>query len=110
MERRVLLAIFMSFVVLYAYQALFVRPAPKPDPSSSTTPVPTSVATPPSSPVPPAETSPTPAAPSSGAIAIVSDSMERDTRIETLRVSAVLTNRGGRLKSWRLKQFRDKRG
>jgi hypothetical protein len=30
MERRVLLAIFLSFIVLYVYQALFVKPVPKP--------------------------------------------------------------------------------
>ena len=31
MERRVLVAIFLSFIVLYAYQALFVKPVPKPE-------------------------------------------------------------------------------
>ena len=30
MERRVLLAIFLSFLVLYVWQALFVKPVPKP--------------------------------------------------------------------------------
>src|SRR5947207_2989983 len=30
MERRVLVAIFLSFIVLYAYQAFIVKPAPKP--------------------------------------------------------------------------------
>ena len=35
MERRVLLAIFLSFLVLYAYQAFFVKPVPKPSPASS---------------------------------------------------------------------------
>src|SRR3954449_9972372 len=29
MERRVLLAIFLAFIVLYAWQALFVKPVPK---------------------------------------------------------------------------------
>jgi len=29
MERRVLIAIFLSFIVLYAYQALVVKPTPK---------------------------------------------------------------------------------
>src|SRR5437763_753916 len=35
MERRVLLAIFLSFLVLYAYQALVVKPVPKPATSAS---------------------------------------------------------------------------
>ena len=30
MERRVLVAIFLSFLVLYVYQALFVKPVPRP--------------------------------------------------------------------------------
>src|SRR5262249_60635833 len=30
MERRVLLAIFLAFLVLYTWQALFVKPVPKP--------------------------------------------------------------------------------
>ena len=30
MERRVLLAIFLAFLVLYVWQALFVKPVPKP--------------------------------------------------------------------------------
>ena len=32
MEKRVLLAISLSFVVLFVYQTLFVKPAPKPAP------------------------------------------------------------------------------
>jgi hypothetical protein len=28
MERRILIAVFLSFLVLYAYQALFVPPPP----------------------------------------------------------------------------------
>ena len=30
MERRVLVAIFLSFIVIYAWQAFFVKPVPKP--------------------------------------------------------------------------------
>ena len=30
MERRVLLAIFLAFLVLYVWQAVFVKPVPKP--------------------------------------------------------------------------------
>jgi len=103
MERRVLIAILLSFVVLYAYQALVVKPAPKPpagtsSPAASQSPSPT--ATPSTAPVT------TPSAPSTAA-ALVGDGAERDVRIETRDVIAVLTNRGARLKSWRLKKYLD---
>ena len=35
------------------------------------------------------------------------DTSEHDVRIETQTVVAVFTNRGGRLKSWRLKRYRE---
>jgi YidC/Oxa1 family membrane protein insertase len=38
---------------------------------------------------------------------VVADSAERDVRIETRDVIAVLSNRGARLKSWRLKKYLD---
>src|SRR5882672_8437468 len=109
MERRVLLAIFLAFIVLYAWQALFVKPTPKPAPgaASSTSvgrggsPAPITGATP-----PPATTVPAAVAPSAAA-AVVSEPAERDVRVETADVVAVFTNRGARLKSWRLKHFKD---
>ena len=106
MERRVLLAIFLSFLVLYAYQALFVRPVPKQTAQTAATP----------SPVPPsaAPQTPEPAAPaaaaSPGLNVLVGDAEEQDVIVETPHIIAVFTNRGGRLKSWRLKQYRDSKG
>ena len=35
MERRVLLAIFLAFLVLYVWQAVFVKPVPKPKNAAS---------------------------------------------------------------------------
>jgi YidC/Oxa1 family membrane protein insertase len=103
MERRVLIAILLSFVVLYAYQALVVKPAPK-SPAATSSPA----AGRSSSPTPTASTAPvtTPSSPSTAA-ALVGDAAERDVRIETRDVIAVLTNRGARLKSWRLKKYLD---
>ena len=53
MERRVLIALFMSFLVLYAYQTFFSKPAPKPassaastEPAAATTPAATNEGTP----------------------------------------------------------------
>jgi YidC/Oxa1 family membrane protein insertase len=125
MERRVLLAIFLSFIVLYAYQALFVRPVPKTastsaTSSSATTQTPSTGAATTTAPVtPPAAvntgaptaTNPTLAtAPAPGTTTLISAGEEQDVRIETPHVIAVFTNRGGRLKSWRLKAYKDNRG
>jgi YidC/Oxa1 family membrane protein insertase len=44
-----------------------------------------------------------------GVTALLGDSEERDVRIETGTVVAVFTNRGARLKSWRLKHYLDAR-
>src|SRR6266545_3103877 len=115
MERRVLLAIFLAFIVLYAWQALFVKPVPKPAATSTSssassasgrgsTAVPSPV-TGAASPAPTA-TSPPPIGPPAAA-PVVSEPTERDVRVETRDVIAVFTNRGARLKSWRLKSFLD---
>jgi YidC/Oxa1 family membrane protein insertase len=108
MERRVLLAIFLAFLVLYVWQAAFVKPVPKPVPGSppttataaATSAAPTS-AQQPAVPIVAAK----PAAPL--APALVADSAEHDVRVETRDVIAVFTNRGARLKSWRLKHYLD---
>jgi YidC/Oxa1 family membrane protein insertase len=127
MERRVLLAIFLSFVVLYAYQALFVRTAPKPATATST---PSASGGAPAANAPAASGTPATAAPAAGVTApgapvvsgtlaatpapdttaVIGDTEERDIRVETPHVVAVFTNRGGRLKSWRLKNYKDNRG
>src|SRR5689334_6511690 len=101
MERRVLVAIFLSFIVLYAYQAFVVKPAPKPAPGSATT---AAKGTQPAAAGPSAtKTAAAPVAAAPAAAALVGDSAERDVRVETRDVIAVFTNRGARLKSWRLK-------
>jgi YidC/Oxa1 family membrane protein insertase len=111
MERRVLLAIFLAFIVLYAWQALFVKPVPKPaarttstatsEPGAALAPSPVTGLAPPVAATVPA------AAPLSTATALITAPAERDVRVETRDVMAVFTNRGARLKSWRLKHFLD---
>jgi YidC/Oxa1 family membrane protein insertase len=111
MERRVLLAIFLSFLVLYVYQALVVKPVP-PQP-----PVTVQGGTPPAS--PPSTPGPGPGLPQAvqppveqpaSATPLVSEPAEREIPVETSDVMAVFTNRGARLKSWRLKHYRDAAG
>jgi YidC/Oxa1 family membrane protein insertase len=108
MERRVLLAVILSMAVLYAYQAFFAPPPPdqsKPAQSPAAT---TAPATPPqpgvvTPPVVAAVTTPAPRV-------LVADAAEREIVVNTADVEAVLTNRGGRLLHWRLKQYFDDNG
>lgn len=103
MERRVLLAITLSFLVLFVYQTLF---PPPPEPAAGTTPAATTAA---GNATSPAAASAAPAAapvPAGGR----SDTEEREFVIETTTVRAVFTNRGARLKSWALKSYADPGG
>jgi len=112
MEKRVLLAIFLSFLVLYVYQAVVVKPTPKPANAAQTAAATTPVAAAPDS---SRNTTPQPAAPSPTAASaqtptaapLVGEPRERDVTVETRDVIAVLTNRGARLKSLRLKHYFD---
>jgi YidC/Oxa1 family membrane protein insertase len=120
MERRVLLAIFLAFLVLYVWQALFVKPVPKPGtagnaPAATGSPVagrstasPTPPAAAPGAALTPEAPLAVPAAPA--AKALVGETNERDVRVETRSVIAVFTNKGARLKSWRLKRYLDHQG
>ena len=118
MERRVFIAIILSFLVLYAYQALFVGPTP---PAAAAKPPAAGAAQ--SSEAAPAAITTTPttapaATPAQAAAAtatpepkaLVSEPSEREITVDTATVQAVLTNRGGRLLHWRLKAYRDDRG
>ena len=51
-----------------------------------------------------------PASTEPAAAPVVADAGERDIRVETHDVIAVFTNRGARLKSWRLKHYLDPQG
>ena len=110
MERRVLIALVLSFLVLYVYQTYVVKPIPKPAPTSAQT-VPTTGGS--LAPVSPAEATgsaatvaPAPSA-APAASTLLGDTTEREIRVETQDVIAVFTNRGARLKSWRLKKYFD---
>src|SRR3954469_4696489 len=121
MERRVLLALFLAFLVLYVWQTVVVKPPVKPPqdgnaPAAAVTP---SGSTPPGAAATPGgatpanaagEASATPPVPTApAAAALVTDAAERDVRVETRDIIAVFTNRGARLKSWRLKHYFDQK-
>jgi YidC/Oxa1 family membrane protein insertase len=109
MERRVLLAIVLSFLVLYLYQTLVLKPVQKP----AGTPAPAAkveTAGSTAQPSPAARTSTGPRLiepPAPAANALVGEKSEREIRVETRDIIAVLTNRGARVKSWRLKHYLD---
>jgi YidC/Oxa1 family membrane protein insertase len=114
MEKRFLLFIFLSLVILTVYQSLVVKPVPKPAPGAVATSSSASTAVKPTQPLPssPAATAaaPTPsvqAPPTVEVPALVGETSERDVKVETADVTAVFTNRGARLKSWRLKRYLD---
>jgi YidC/Oxa1 family membrane protein insertase len=105
MERRVLLAVLLSFVVLYGYQLLF-PPPPEPKPTATgqqTTASPAPEAPQPAQP-PQAEAAPSQVPSSTQAVA------GRDIVVEGAAVRAVFTTRGAVLKSWQLKKYRDETG
>jgi YidC/Oxa1 family membrane protein insertase len=123
MEKRVLLAVVLSFVVLYGYQAMF-PPPPKPatpsgeaapaTPSAPPTQAP-AAATPAAGSSTSAAQAPAAQAPSSStAVAeqpagapVVAARAEQNITFENESVRAVFTTRGGALKSWRLKKYQD---
>jgi YidC/Oxa1 family membrane protein insertase len=105
MEKRVLIAIFLSFLVLYVYQAYVVKPntpaaRPKPVESSQPTGSPKVSA---QTAAAPNETRP--AAVETAPTTLVGEQVERDIVVETAAVRAVFTNRGAELKSWQLKRY-----
>ena len=122
MERRILLAVFLSFLVLYAYQALFIPPAPQ-TPSGAgagaQSSAPAREGGGPTTPATQGGTAATPAAPpapapeadaAQSAAPVLGESAEREITVESETVIAVLSNRGGRVLHWRLKNYRDAQG
>jgi YidC/Oxa1 family membrane protein insertase len=111
MERRVLLAIALSFAVLFAYQAIFVPPPPPdPGPGNVTAPPIASPIAPPIAAPPPGNVSAPVPAPPPLAAPIVGDTEEREVIVDTAKVRAVFTNRGARLRHWILKDYRNDQG
>ena len=113
MERRVLLAVFLSFLVLYMYQALFVPPPPPPGdaPPETQAAAPSPPAAVADAPLQPVTAAPDPlqavdAAPDLQAPdPVVGDTAPRDIVVENDHMRAVFTNRGAKLSSWQLKDY-----
>ncbi len=108
MEKRILLAIVLSFLVLVLYQILFVKKTPSPE-------------TTPEKPVKvekklqkevPSETQPSPSAvpeekEEKKVLEPVSGEVQEQIFIDTSLYQAVWSNKGAVLRSWRLKKYKD---
>jgi YidC/Oxa1 family membrane protein insertase len=111
MEKRLILAIVLSFLVLALYQMVFMKNKPQTEPPVQTE-IPTKTA---ESALPPAvaevqaeakqETPPVEAPPIEEAMA----EAEKQVVIETSLYQAVWSNRGASLRSWKLKEHLDER-
>ena len=106
MERRVLVAISLSFAVLFLYQALILPPTPQniSNPAPQQTVAPSSVG---QAPATSPDTSTPAADPAEASQPLVGESNEREIVVESAHVRAVFTNRGGRLRHWALKNYTD---
>jgi YidC/Oxa1 family membrane protein insertase len=125
MEKRVIIAVVLSFLVLYAYQAMFA-PKPVPKPKALQTELAQGSA------APGAGQSASPAGanaaagvagaagaagaetaapgPASGGTVVVSDTDARDVALDSDTLHAVFSNRGAVLTSWKLKRYKDTAG
>lgn len=114
-ERRLLVAVALSLLVLTAYQFLFPPKPPEVRPVAS--PVPSGPAVG-ASPPGPSGAGPTTPSPTSGGVrptaseSLVPVADERERRVEAQgeEVTVAFSNRGARLVSWQLERFRDAKG
>ncbi|MFN2448151.1 MAG: membrane protein insertase YidC [Vicinamibacterales bacterium] len=109
MERRVLLAISLSFLVLFLYQSFLLPPPPGDVPAPNAVP---QVETPGASPgaTTAAADGSAPLPPPAPVDVVVGEQEERNITVDSGLVRAVFTNRGGRLVSWVLKEYRTSAG
>ncbi len=101
MEKRVLIAVLLSFLVLYAYQAMFPSPPEadqKPVQASKTATAPNASAPAPANPAPSVQNAPAEAV------------AAREVAFENANERIVFTPRGAAIKSWQLKKYHDDHG
>ena len=108
MDKKTLLAIVLSMVVLFVYQTFFVKPPPKKPAAPQQKEAVTGAPAVPAAPSAAGETGAAPAqAPAAKtAAATQAPVREKDIPVETDLYQAVFTTRGGALKSFKLKGYR----
>jgi len=105
MDKRFIAAVGLSILILLGWQYLFPppKPEPRPQPAAQTTAEP---AGPAQATVPePNRAEPTPSGPTVEATDPVAAASDEEVRVETEHFDVTLTNRGGRVLSWKLKGF-----
>ena len=112
MEKRLIVAIVLSFLVLMGYQYFFVKPNKPAEPAAVTTtapaPLPGAAAALEPKKETPAEPQPVPVEPAPAPdTAAVAGRDEQDVVVETSLYRAVWANKGGVLKSWKLKTHKN---
>ena len=119
MERRVLLAFFLSLLVLLAYQSIFAPAPPPGEAEPGTTPstgdvsapvaatAPAAVRPRAAAEAPPAALAPEPVLPDDAVTPVVAGETDRDIVVDTELVRAVFRNRGATLVAWQLKRHVD---
>jgi len=110
MEKRLLLAIVLSFLILIGYQALFVKREPMPEQTPEQL---TEIQRQPETPLPKKEPAPKEEAPQTTAsedLEAVAGDGEEQIIVDTALYRAVWSNKGAVLKSWRLKEHKDPEG
>jgi YidC/Oxa1 family membrane protein insertase len=103
-ERRLLLAVALSLLVLTGYQLLFAPPPAPHDPAAATAspgPAPSAASLRPEAAA---------ASPGEATAPAIADAKERRVEVQGKDATLAFTNRGARLVSWRLERFRDSRG
>ena len=113
MEKRVLIAVFLSFLVLYAYQAIVPqpkRPAPRPAPASVTESAASDKTPQPAGNAPNQTAQDAPVVPLPTTQPLVADTAERDIVVDVGPVRATFSNRGAVLKRWQLTRYFDQNG
>jgi YidC/Oxa1 family membrane protein insertase len=106
-ERRLLLAVALSLLVLTAYSLLFAPAPPPATPAAGPSPPPAALSVPPASAPLVARASPAEAPSPAPAVA---DERERRVEVVGPEYSIAFTNRGARPVSWTLARYRDARG
>jgi len=114
MEKRLIVAIVLSFLVLMGYQYFFVKPnkaeqnRPAPAAAAPTVPVPGTAGAIQEPQKAPAEARPAPAQPAPPQdMTAVAGRAESDIVVDTPLYRAVWSNRGAVLKSWKLKTYKN---
>lgn len=110
MERRIFLAIILAALVMYGWQALFMPPPPAPktgtaQPGTPKSATPGSSATPTSAPAAASAAAPTETKSAGAPATVKGEQAEREIVVDTRVARIVLTNRGGRVLHWHLKEY-----